>query len=194
MAEVRSMGVFCGASTGKDGAHQAAARRLGALMGERGIRLVFGGGHVGMMGVVADAVMGAGGEAVGVIPSYLMERELGHKGITELHVVDSMHSRKQKMFELADAFTVLAGGFGTMDETFELITWKQLGMHDKPIVLLDSGGYWAPFVALAEAIVEGGFARRSYLDLFTLADTADEVFAALERLPPARIRADAARL
>lgn len=193
MTEIGSLCVFCGASVGNDEAYASAARRLGTLMGERRVRLVFGAGHVGLMGVLADAVLSAGGEAVGVIPQHLVKRELGHDGLTEIHVVDSMHERKQKMFDLADAIAVLPGGFGTLDETFEVLTWKQIGMHDKPIVLIDVAGYWRPFGDLVRALVGAGFARREHSELFTTVSTPEALFDALARMPAPQIRADASR-
>ncbi len=187
------MCVFCGASTGNDPAYAEAGRELGAMMAERGIRLVFGGGHVGMMGLVADAVLGAGGEAVGVIPEHLVEREVGHDRLTELHVVDTMHSRKQKMFDLSDAFTILPGGIGTLDETFEILTWRQLGLHGKPIVLLSVGGYWRPLQELLAAIVKAEFAPTAAADLFAVAASPEELFELLDRTKPPRLPSDSAR-
>ena len=193
MTKIKSICVFCGAASGNDPAHADTARRLGAMMGERGIRLVFGAGHVGLMGIIADSVLAAGGEAVGVIPNHLMERELGHNGLTELHVVDNMHMRKQKMFDLADAIAVLPGGFGTLDETFEVITWKQLGLHDKPIVLVDSGGYWQPFIDLIARISEAGFAHGDHERLFATAATPEALFALLDTTPEPQIAPDPTR-
>src|SRR5271166_3198929 len=125
--------VFCGSSVGSQRDHADAARRLGEAMARRGIGLVFGAGHVGLMGVLADAVLAAGGEAIGVIPQALVDRELAHGGLTRLHVVDSMHERKALMADLSDAFLALPGGYGTLEELFEVVTWKQLGIHAKPI-------------------------------------------------------------
>ena len=187
------MCVFCGASSGNDPAYAKASHDLGAMMAERGIRLVFGGGHVGMMGLVADAVLGAGGEAVGVIPEHLVEREVGHDRLTELHVVDTMHSRKQKMFDLSDAFTILPGGIGTLDETFEILTWRQLGLHGKPIVLLSVGGYWRPLQELLGAIVKAEFAPTATADLFAVAASPEELFELLDRTEPPRLPSDSAR-
>ena len=145
MAKLTSLCIYCGSRAGKDPVHRAAAERLGTLLGERGVRMVYGGGRVGLMGVAADATLAAGGEVIGVIPEHLHQREVAHHGIGELVVVGSMHARKERMFDLADAFAVLAGGLGTLDEAIEVITWKQLGLHRKPIVLLDGNGYWRPF-------------------------------------------------
>tara|TARA_R110000868_G_scaffold231583_2_gene485002 strand:+ start:2767 stop:3315 length:549 start_codon:yes stop_codon:yes gene_type:complete len=151
--------VFCGASVGNDPAYVAAARELGTQMAAAGMRLVFGAGHVGMMGTVADAVLAGGGEAIGVIPEFLRAREQAHMGLTELHVVDSMHTRKQMMFDLSDAFIVLPGGLGTLEEMFEMITWRQLGRHEKPIVLISTNGYWAPFQDMVDRVVDNDFAH-----------------------------------
>ena len=194
MTHPNAMCVFCGASGRVDARYRVAATRLGTMMGERGVRLIFGGGHVGLMGLLADAVLAAGGEAVGVIPRHLMARELGHANLTALHVVDSMHSRKQKMFELADAFAVLPGGVGTLDETFEIITWKQLGMHDKPIVVVDTGGYWRPLTALIASIIESGFASPATARLFTVVDAVEAVFEAIAAMPAPTVHPDVSRL
>ena len=151
--------VFCGAAAGGDDAYAAQAIALGHEIVAAGHGLVFGGGAVGLMGVVADAVLQAGGEAIGVIPQQLVERELAHRGLTDLRVVGSMHERKALMADLAAAFVALPGGFGTLDELIEIITWRQLGLHKKPIGLLDAGGFWAPFTALVEHLRAAGFLR-----------------------------------
>lgn len=193
MTDIKSLCVFCGAAVGDNPAYAEAARTLGDLMAGQGVRLVFGAGHVGMMGIVADAALAAGGEAVGVIPRHLMDRELAHKELTELHVVESMHVRKQKMFDLADAIAVLPGGFGTLDETFEVITWKQLGLHDKPILLIDTEGYWQPFAELIANITRSGFAHGDNSELFTLVPTPEALFAALEQAPDSHESADSTK-
>ncbi len=187
------MCVFCGASAGNDPVYAETGRELGAMLAERGIRLVFGGGHVGMMGVVAAAVLGGGGEAVGVIPEHLISRELGHDRLSELHVVDSMHARKQKMFDLSDAFAVLPGGFGTLDELFEVLTWRQLGLHGKPVVLLSAGGYWRPFEDLVGAIVAAEFAPAAAAAMFAVVETPQALFALLDRIEPPSLQPDSAR-
>ena len=174
--------------------HRDAAARLGTLLAERGIRLVYGGGHVGLMGLMADAALAAGGEVIGVIPRFLIEAEAGHADLTELLVVDSMHERKQKMFELADGFVVLAGGLGTLDETIEIITWKQLKLHDKPIVLVDIEGYWAPLRALIEAAIAQGFARPDVWELFTLVGRIEDILPALAATPEMAIRPEPTRI
>ena len=156
---IKSACVFCGASVGNDPAFVSAARDLGSQMAAGGIRLVFGAGHIGMMGTVADAVLEGGGEAIGVIPEFLRDREQAHGGLTELHVVDTMHTRKRMMFDLSDAFIVLPGGLGTLEEMFEMITWRQLGRHKKPIVLISTNDYWAPFQDMVDRVVDSEFAH-----------------------------------
>ena len=140
MPRIESVAVFCGASQGDLPIYREAAVDLGTGLARHGIRLVYGGGRVGLMGAVADATLAGGGTVVGVIPQFLTEWEVAHEGVTELLVTSSMHTRKQRMFELSDAFVTLAGGLGTMDETFEILTWRQLGLHDKPIFISDVGG------------------------------------------------------
>jgi uncharacterized protein (TIGR00730 family) len=183
MRDIRAIAAFCGSKTGENPAFSKAARALGTAMAGRGIRLVFGGGRIGIMGVLADAVLAQGGEATGVIPDFLTELEVGHEKVTELVRVKSMHERKARMFAEADAFVVLPGGLGTLDEALEVITWKQLRLHDKPIVLLDTAGYWAPLAALVEATIEGGFAHPKVLDLFTRVARVEDVFRAIENAP-----------
>lgn len=176
--------MFCGSSPGVRPEYAEAARALGTLLAERGIGLVYGGGKVGLMGTVADAVLAGGGEAVGVIPEALMAREVGHAGLTELHVVRSMHERKALMAELADAFVALPGGFGTWEEFCEVLTWAQLGLHVKPFGLLDVAGYYAPFVALCDHAVGEGFVRPEHRRLVLEADEPRRMLALLEGFRP----------
>jgi hypothetical protein len=151
--------VYCGSSTGRDPAYREAAITLGTLLAQRGIGIVYGGGHVGLMGAVADAAMGAGGEVIGVIPDALEAREIGHRDITELRVVGSMHERKLQMANLSDAFIALPGGVGTIEEVIEIFTWLQLGLHRKPVALLDVNGYWTRLTALLDHGVGEGFIK-----------------------------------
>lgn len=151
--------VYAGSNPGLDPAHAEAARALGRLLAAQGTELVYGGGKVGLMGVVADAVLEAGGRAVGIIPEHLDRREVAHRGLTELVVVGTMHERKTQMAERSDAFVALPGGLGTVEELVEAATWTQLGIHHKPVGLLDSAGYWAPFDAFLEHSVAAGFVR-----------------------------------
>jgi uncharacterized protein (TIGR00730 family) len=156
--QIRRLCVYCGSSPGTDQRYGDAARALGAGLAAAGIELVYGGGRNGLMGLVADAVLAGGGTVIGVIPLHLQHRELAHLGLTELLVVDSMHERKRVMAERADAFAVLPGGVGTLDETVEILSWRQLGLHDKPIFIVDIAGYWSPLVQLFEHIVASDFA------------------------------------
>lgn len=156
-ARIRSVCVYCGSAVGVDPRYRAAADELGRSLAKAGIGLVFGGGHIGLMGIVADAALASGGYVVGIIPAALRDRELGHQGVSELIVVDTMHDRKRIMAERADAFAVLPGGIGTLDEFFEIATWRQLGLHDKPIFVVDVAGYWRPLRALFDHIVAQGF-------------------------------------
>lgn len=149
--------VFCGSSTGSRPIYREAAHSLGRALRKHGIGLVYGGGNVGLMGVVADAVMGSGGNVIGVIPEALVNRELAHRTVTELIVVRSMHERKAKMAELSDAFIALPGGYGTFEEFCETITWAQLGMHRKPCAILNVEGYYDPLLALFDRGVDEGF-------------------------------------
>ncbi len=194
MANLSSLCVYCGASSGDDPAHRDAAARLGRSLAERGVRLVYGGGRIGLMGVIADAAIGAGGSVTGIIPRHLYRREVAHGAIGELVVVDSMHARKRRMFELADAFAVLPGGLGTLDETLEIITWRQLGLHDKPIVMIDAEGYWRPLVALVEHAIGAGFARAEALRLFSVVSRVEDLFDVVAAAPEPRVTADERRL
>jgi hypothetical protein len=184
MALVKSLCVFCGASDAVDGVYRDAATRLGVLMAEAGIELIFGGGQIGLMGLLATAVVSHGGKVTGVIPRHLHRAEIGTRPpLGDLHVVGTMHERKALMFDRADAIAVLPGGLGTLDETFEVLTWKQLGLHDKPIVMVDIDGYWAPFHELIERIVAAGFAPSSSRRLMHRVGRAEEVLPLLATLP-----------
>ncbi len=159
MSELRRVCVFCGSSSGASAAYAAEARELGRLVAARGLGLVYGGASVGLMGAVADAALGAGGEVVGVIPGALASKEIAHAGLTRLEVVDSMHERKARMAELADGFVALPGGMGTLEELAEVLTWGQLGLHRKPCGVLDVAGYWRPLVAFLDHAVAERFLR-----------------------------------
>lgn len=154
--------VFCGSNRGVRAEYTEAARDVGRLLASRGIALVYGGGDVGLMGDVANAALDVGGEVIGVIPRNLWEREVGHRALTQLHIVDTMHQRKQMMSDLADAFLALPGGLGTFEEIFEIWTWAQLGMHRKPLGFLDVAGYYAPLVAFLDRAVDEGFVREAH--------------------------------
>ncbi len=179
MPPIRAVAVFCGSRSGTDPAYAAAAAALGRGLAEAGTGLVYGGGKIGLMGVLADAALAAGGQVTGVIPAFLMRLEVAHDGLPRLLTTDSMHARKQRMFELADAFVALPGGLGTLDEIIEIITWRQLRLHDKPVLLCDVAGSAAPLVAAVEAMIVRGFADPATRGLF---EVADGVAATLARL------------
>jgi uncharacterized protein (TIGR00730 family) len=179
MPDVHSVAVFCGSHAGKAPVFRAAAEELGRGLAQGGMRLIYGGGRVGLMGAMADAAVAAGGTVIGVIPEFLTRWEVAHDGVAELIVTDSMHSRKRQMFDLSDAFISFAGGLGTLDETFEILTWRQLKLHDKPILICDVAGSAGPLLATVEATIETGFARPEIRNLY---EVVDGVAAVLERL------------
>jgi len=155
--ELRSVCVYCGSNAGSRPLYAERAAALGTRLARGGLSLVYGGGNVGLMGIVADAALAAGGEVVGVIPEQLVNWEVAHRGVTRLEVVANMHERKARMFDLSDAFVALPGGFGTMDEMFEMLTWRQLGLGDKPCAFLDVDGFYAPLVAMMDRMVAERF-------------------------------------
>ena len=159
MPSVRRVCVFCGSSGGRDPGYAAAVAELGRVIAGRGVGIVYGGGRAGLMGALADAALAAGGEVVGVIPRALVEREVAHQGLTDLHVVGSMHERKAVMSDLSDAFVTAPGGLGTLEELFEVVTWSQLGLHDKPCGLLDVDGYFDQLAGFLDHAVAEGFLR-----------------------------------
>lgn len=169
--------MFCGSNTGTDPAFVEEAAKLGTALANRGVGLVYGGGKVGVMGVLADAVLAAGGEAVGVIPEFLVRAEVAHAGLSELVIVDSMHERKARMADLTDGFIALPGGYGTVEELVEVLTWSQLGLHAKPVVLLDVSGFFAPLLSFFDALVDAEFLRPAHRMLAQRALSADEAIA-----------------
>jgi hypothetical protein len=175
------LAVYCGASMGSDPRFAEGAARLGRRMADRGVDLVYGGGHRGLMGVVADSVLGGGGRAYGVIPQALVDLEVAHRGLTELHVVTSMHERKAMMADLADAFVAIPGGIGTLDELFEAWSWNALGYHAKPFALLNEDGFWDELIAFLDTATASGFvspARRAQLLVARDPDEAIDLLAA----------------
>ena len=184
---MNSICVFCASSTGRDPAFAAAARSFGALLARERITLVYGGGHVGLMGVLADAVLGAGGRVVGVIPRALWDWEVGHRALTELHVVETMHERKALMASLADAFVALPGGLGTLEEIFEVWTWGQLGIHSKPCGFLDVAGYYAPLLAFLDQAVARGLVRPEHRAMAIVDDDSETLLRRLAEYQPPRV-------
>ena len=168
--QLSSVAVYCGSNSGTDPAYARAAASLGQTLADRGIRLVYGGGQVGLMGVVADAVTENGGQAYGVITEALRAKEIAHESLTSLQVVGTMHERKAAMADAADAFIMLPGGFGTFDEFFEVLTWTQLGIHAKPCGILDTAGFFAPLRALLDGAVTAGFVHSAHRDMVIMDD------------------------
>lgn len=180
---MKSVAVFCGARHGHDPVFTAAARELGREIGLRGLALVYGGGHVGLMGEVADACLSVGGQVVGVIPDFMVARELAMQNLTELHVTDSMHTRKALMAARADAFIALPGGFGTLDELFEILTWRQIGLHGKPIGLLNISSYYDALLAFVEQATSAGFVGEREHTFLRVATTPQAMLDALAKAP-----------
>jgi uncharacterized protein (TIGR00730 family) len=179
MQPIRRLCVYCGSAGAVDERYRAAARDLGERLAAAGTELVFGGGRVGLMGVLADAALARGGRVVGIIPERLRDAELAHRGVSELVIVASMHDRKRLMAERADAFAVLPGGIGTLDEMFEIVTWRHLGLHDKPIFVVDVAGYWRPLIALLDHLVGQGFTAPLVPRLLTVVPDVAELMNAL---------------
>lgn len=183
MTDQKTLCVYCAASDRVDEGYRELAHTLGGEAARRGIRLVFGAGSVGLMGALAEGALAQNGHIIGIIPEHLERRELGHRGISEYIVVDSMHSRKRAMFDRSDAFAVLPGGLGTLDEAFEVITWRQLGLHEKPIFLVNGNGFWDPLLALVRHLRTEGFLHQRPERLFKVVDGIDELLEDVSRAP-----------
>ncbi|MBC9914129.1 TIGR00730 family Rossman fold protein [Chitinophaga varians] len=182
---MKSIVVFCGSSAGHDPAYKEQALQLGAALAQRNITLVYGGAKVGLMGAVADGALQAGGKVIGVLPHFLQQKELAHNGLTELVLVDTMHERKTKMNELSDGVIALPGGFGTMEELFEMLTWGQLGLHQKPIGMLNTNGFYDALHLLSQTMTEKGFLSASNRDMLLYSDQIDELLTKMEQYQPA---------
>jgi uncharacterized protein (TIGR00730 family) len=185
MPKITAVAVFCGSHAGTLPAFRAAAAALGRGLAEAGLRLVYGGGRIGLMGALADAALAAGGHVTGVIPNFLTRLEVAHDGVSRLIETDSMHARKRRMFELADAFVMLPGGLGTLDETVEILTWRQLGLHDKPILLCDVAGSSMPLAGAIEAAIRWGLADATTRSLFEVVEGVPRVLERLSELATA---------
>ena len=184
---MNSICVFCGSSSGANGIYEESARATGKALVRAGLRLVYGGGRVGLMGVLADEVLAAGGQVTGVMPRALVEREIAHRGVTDLRVVETMHERKELMADLADAFIALPGGAGTLEEIFEQWTWSQLGIHAKPCGFINVNGYFTPLLAMIEHMVAEGFMAPALASMLTIENEADRLLARFRLYqPPAR--------
>lgn len=181
MSKINSICVFCGSKSGSDPQYHESAQELGRLLAERNITLVYGGGSVGLMGIIADAVLAAGGKVIGVIPRQLATRELLHPGVEEMHVVEDMHTRKAKMAEFSDAFIAMPGGFGTLEELFEVVSWVQLGIYLKPIGLLNTSGFYDPLLNLVEHCIDTEFIKPKYRDLIIADETPATLVDQLEK-------------
>lgn len=181
IAPKRSVCVYCGSRDGTDPAYGAAATHLGTGIAKAGWRLVYGAGDVGLMGAVARAAQSAGGETFGVIPEHLVKWEVGKTDLTSYIVTETMHERKKVMFINADAVVVLPGGAGSLDELFEALTWRQLGLHKKPVLIVNTNGYWNPLLALMDHVIENGFADASLLSFFTVCDTPEQALLFLSK-------------
>lgn len=179
-----SVCVFCGASAGANPLYREAAQALGRAIAERKLTLVYGGGAVGLMGIVADAALAAGGEVIGIIPQSLKDKEIGHRGLTRLEVVDGMHARKARMAELSDAFIALPGGLGTLEELFEVWTWGQLGYHHKPLGLLEVNGFYEKLSGFLDHIVGEGFVRAPHRDMLQMSESPAGLLEALDAWQP----------
>jgi uncharacterized protein (TIGR00730 family) len=171
---LRRVAVYCGSADGTNPAWLAEARALGAAIAASGLGMVYGGANIGLMGAVADSALAEGAEVIGVLPSVLEGREIAHSGLTRLEIVPTMHERKALMAELADAFLVLPGGYGTLDELMEAVTWAQLGLHDKPVILINTAGYWNGLLAFLDSAVAAGFVKRKNRELLRVAATSLE--------------------
>ncbi|WP_127956759.1 TIGR00730 family Rossman fold protein [Serratia microhaemolytica] len=176
--------VFCGASEGQNPAYVASACEMGQLIASQGRRLIYGGGKKGLMGVVADAVLAAGGEVIGIIPERLVEAETAHHGLSQLEIVPDMHTRKARMAELADAFIALPGGIGTLEELFEIWTWGQIGYHSKPVALLDVAGFYQPLSQFLTHVADQGFMRHDYLATLHVSASAEQLLQQFDHYQP----------
>lgn len=183
MTKINNVCVYCGSSSKVDDAFKQAAIDLGKYIAEQKWGVVYGGGRVGLMGLVADSALEKGGKVIGIIPEHIQGREVEHTDLTELHVVDTMHVRKQMMVDRSEAFVILPGGIGTLDEFFELITWKQLGLHDKPIVIVNVNGYWTKLIEAVENIANEGFMRQEDLKMYHVVDKVEDVVETLKNAP-----------
>jgi uncharacterized protein (TIGR00730 family) len=184
---MKSIAVYCGSSAGLDERYHQHATQVGEVFAQRGITLVFGGGKVGLMGAVADATMNHGGQAIGVIPGFLKDKEVAHLGLTELEVVDNMHQRKLRMAELAEGFIAMPGGFGTLEELFEVLTWGQLGLHRKPVGLLNVAGFYDALLALLDHMTQQGLLRAENRSQLLVADNIDELLTQMHAWQPANV-------
>lgn len=187
MRAFRRLCVYCGSNRGTSPSFTEAAVELGRALASRGIGLVYGGGHVGLMGVIADAVLAGGGEVIGVIPQALQDKELGHSGLSEMHVVGSMHERKQLMADLSDGFIAMPGGIGTLEELFETFTWLQLGFHDKSVALLNVGGFYDGIITFVRQLTRDGFLKPEHEDCLLVDDNVESLLEKMHGFQPPQL-------
>lgn len=176
---IKNVCVYCGSSNHVDEEYKSVAHAVGTLLAQNNMNIIYGGGHVGLMGILADAALASGGSVIGIIPEYLHSRESQHNGLTELHVVSCMHERKKMMEDRSDAFLVLPGGFGTLDEVFEILTWKELGLHNKNVVIYNQNGFWDPMLSLIKHVIRNGFAPNHDDALYHVVTSIEEVMPTL---------------
>lgn len=187
MTAIKSVCIYCGSRPGKNGKFSELAREVGQNLAENNIRMIYGGGSVGLMGIAARSVIEKGGEVIGIIPKHLADEEVSQPGLTDLFVVDNMHQRKRMMFDHSDAFVILPGSIGTLDETLEIITWRQLRLHDKPIVIINKDNYWEPFFQMMNNIVAEEFISDDVHDLYQVINEPEELLPLLAELPDPKI-------
>lgn len=183
---MKRIAVYCGSSSGSGDIFKTKAEMMGKALAKNNIELVYGGANVGLMGAVADATLNNGGKAIGVLPHFLAEKELQHKQLTEIHLVDTMHERKSKMADLADGFIALPGGFGTMEELFEVLTWAQLSLHKKPVALLNINGYYDALLQFVKVMNRDGFLKDEYLDLLIVSSDIDDLLLGMKSYVPSK--------
>lgn len=192
MSQIKNLCVYCGSRAGDNGRYQDLAEEMGKIMAANDVGLVYGGGSIGLMGVIASTVLREGGRVIGVIPEHLDRIEVSLEDLEDLRVVGSMHERKKLMFDLSDGFVSMPGGLGTLDETFEIMTWAQLGLHRKPLILVNECGYWDPLIGMVDHVIKSQFASESARDLYHVADHVTDVLSIAERhhLPTAKSDSD----
>lgn len=178
---LKTVCVYCGASTRVSPLYLEAAREVGTMLAQNGLSIVYGGGRRGLMGQVADAALQAGGNVVGIIPQHLQDREERHDDLTELHIVSTMHERKQLMIMRSDAFVILPGGYGTLEEAFEILTWKQIGLHNKPILFVNTNSFWSPLKDFKEKLLAENFIKQDDLGLFGFVESIDQILPQLRK-------------
>ncbi|MCW3125471.1 MAG: Rossman fold protein family [Bacteroidetes bacterium] len=177
---MQSITVFCGASSGDGEVYNSQAKALGKVLAQRGIRVIYGGAHIGVMGAVAEGALEAGGLVTGVIPKFLQSKEVAHQGLSEMIIVDTMHERKMKMQDLCDGFIALPGGFGTLEELFEVLTWAQLGLHQKPIALLNTNGYYDSLIAMIDTMIDRAFLKVAYRQMLLVSNDINDLLRQME--------------